>query len=178
MNASKKRKRFDSTLSTGKGSKASVLSDGSRGNRHQKVSQTRAGSGVSSNSRRWRSFDDALVFAHSLNITSQRQWESWCKGGVRPVDIPSHPEQAYADCGWGGWRHWLNTKQWRPFDDALVFAQMLTLKSRAEWLTWCESGARPVDIPFSPDRTYAGCGWAGWGHWLGTGNVVGRVKRQ
>ena len=34
------------------------------------------------------------------------------------------------------------------------------------------TGARPVNIPSTPEGVYKHDGWQGWGHWLGTGNVA------
>jgi hypothetical protein len=36
---------------------------------------------------------------------------------------------------------------------------------------YCQSGAKPHDIPANPYLVYAQRGWAGWGDWLGTGNI-------
>ena len=36
--------------------------------------------------------------------------------------------------------------------------------------------ARPDDIPSAPDLAYRGQGWAGWGDFLGTGNLRGRDR--
>ena len=69
-------------------------------------------------------------------------------------------------------------QQWRPFRAAAVFAQSLKLTSQPGWKQWCKSGARPADIPATPHKVYAGSGWQGYGHWLGTGNESGGVKQQ
>ena len=33
--------------------------------------------------------------------------------------------------------------------------------------------ARPANVPSNPNQTYKHDGWQGYGHWLGTGNLVG-----
>lgn len=58
-----------------------------------------------------------------------------------------------------------------PFSSlALLFTRGLRLKSKEQWQKWCKSGFRPTDIPSCPYQVYAGVGWEGYGHWLGTGN--------
>lgn len=34
------------------------------------------------------------------------------------------------------------------------------------------TGARPANIPSSPETVYKHYGWQGHGHWLGTGTVA------
>src|SRR5215210_1449342 len=60
---------------------------------------------------------------------------------------------------------------WRPLEEAREFARGLGLKSQTKWREWVKSGECPDDIPTNPDKTYGSKGWAGWGDWLGTGNV-------
>ena len=45
-------------------------------------------------------------------------------------------------------------------------------ESEKEWKAWCKSGARPANMPSTPDTTYKHDGWQGYGHWLGTGTVA------
>ena len=52
-------------------------------------------------------FHDALDFARSLNLTHQKEWETWRKSGDRPANIPSNPDRAYTQEGWQGYSHWL-----------------------------------------------------------------------
>ena len=43
---------------------------------------------------------------------------------------------------------------------------------------WCKSGVRVVNVPSNPHATYKHDGWQGYGHWLGTGNLVGGKHQQ
>ena len=126
-------------------------------------------------------FSQALAFARSLGLGSEKAWRVWRKEGKRPANVPSSPEQAYKDGGWQGWGHWLgtgNTKSHRatvhaflPFAESLAVAQSLGLANRFEWKVWCKEGMRPPKVPADPSQTYKDGGWQGWGHWLGTGNT-------
>ena len=55
----------------------------------------------------FRSFAAARAFARGLGLTSMRAWQAWCKGGARPADIPSSPNQVYKGKGWAGYGDWL-----------------------------------------------------------------------
>ena len=54
-------------------------------------------------------FTEALDFARSLNLASEKEWRVWHKEGVRPLNMPSDPPKIYKDRGWQGWGHWLGT---------------------------------------------------------------------
>lgn len=134
--------------------------------------------------RVFRPFEDAKNFVHSLGLTNCAAWETYCRSGRKPADIPSGPNQSYANKGWVGMGDWLGTGiappfcgQFRPFLEARAFAQSLGLQSSAEWLAYSRSGKKPTDIPAIPNSGYKGKGWAGWGDFLGTGNVYKKTFR-
>ena len=61
--------------------------------------------------RKFRSFEDARKFVHSLNLRTQDEWRKFCVGlmpekGTLPSDIPSSPFTIYAKSGW------VNTADW------------------------------------------------------------------
>ena len=118
-------------------------------------------------------FDQALAFARSLGLATQKEWKAWCKQGKRPATVPSEPCKAYKDAGWQGWVHWLGSSDLKPppflpFDQALALARSLNLATHKEWKVWCKEGMRPAYLPARPDQTYKGARWQGWVHWLGS----------
>jgi len=127
-------------------------------------------------------FDEALVVARSLRLANQFEWREWCKEGMRPTYLPSHPDRTYKDGGWQGWVHWLGSggikkaSKFALFGQTLAFARSLNLASNKEWQVWCKEGRRPPNVPSAPDKAYKDGGWQGWGHWLGTGNQSSRVN--
>ena len=127
-------------------------------------------------------FGEALAMARSLGLASEFEWREWCKEGMRPPNLPSHPDGTYKDSGWQGWGHWLgtgntrNTTPFLPFDEALAVASSLGLASVFEWRVWCKEGLRPPNVPAAPDSTYKDGRWQGWVHWLGSGNIVKASK--
>ncbi len=122
---------------------------------------------------RYLPFEEARAFARGLGLRSVTVWMAWSKAGNRPANIPGNPAQAYKDRGWKGWSDWLGNKQaYRSFGDARAFARRLGFRSGADWRAWVKSGEKPADIPAQPVDVYRDEGWAGWGDWLGTGNVA------
>jgi len=61
--------------------------------------------------RNWRSFEEARVFARSLNLKSSREWKELRKSGKLPENIPAKPDGVYKDKGWENWGDWLGTKK-------------------------------------------------------------------
>ena len=96
-----------------------------------------------------------------------------------PKDIPTKPNQTYKNKGWIGWGDWLGTgtvatklREYRPFEEARIFAHSLGIRSQKDWFSYCKGGfpekeTLPKDIPTYPNQTYVGDGWKSWGDWLG-----------
>ena len=69
---------------------------------------------ISNRLKKYRAFGKARTFARKLKLKSGREWRAFCRGempklGRRPVDIPTYPEDSYADKGWTSWGDWLGT---------------------------------------------------------------------
>jgi superfamily II DNA or RNA helicase len=141
----------------------------------------------------WRPFEEACAFVHCLNLKSNLEWRSFCKGqlpekGKLPADIPANPDQTYAAEEWKGFGDWLGTGAiasrdivFRPFEEARAFVHALKLKNQKAWGQFCkgqlpEKGMRPDDIPTNPNKTYAKSGWKNYGDWLGTGTIAPRFR--
>ena len=58
-------------------------------------------------------------------------------------------------------------QKYRSFAKARAFVRKLKLKNRSEWMAYCKSGKKPLDIPTNP-RVYKK-EWNDYGDWLGTG---------
>ena len=125
--------------------------------------------------RQFLPFEEARVFAQSLNLKSRKEWTDFSKSGKLPANVPFKPDRTYAEEGWSGVGDWLGTERianflrvYRPFEEARAFAQSLGLKTHAEWVGFSKSGKLPKDIPAAPQQTYREAGWSGYGDWLGT----------
>jgi hypothetical protein len=105
----------------------------------------------------WRPFEEARAFARNLRFKSIKDWQRYSGSGRRPEDIPSNPNDTYADAGWKGWGDFLGTGRrvggrngWRPFEEARAFVRKLRFAGAKEWNAYCRSGKRPDDIPGNP----------------------------
>lgn len=138
----------------------------------------------------FRPFPEARAFIRTLELQSPREWELYRQGRLKdkerkPKDIPSRPDNTY-EKEWRGWPDWLGYEkklniEWRPFTEARSFAHTLKLRGIHDWKAYCadkhpELPPRPRDIPTAPNSVYP-ADWAGWGDWLGTGNISSRSIR-
>src|SRR5262249_39233860 len=55
----------------------------------------------------WRPFEKARAFVRSLGLNSKADWETYCRSGKKPVDIPTDAYRVYSDTGWAGMGDWL-----------------------------------------------------------------------
>jgi hypothetical protein len=148
------------------------------------------GSGVvAKQSRRYRSYEAARAFVHSLKLKSGKEWGDYCAGRVRgkpplPADIPAAVYVIYKNRGWTGMGDWLGTTPggrafggFRKFSEARRFARTLGIATKSEWMKYSKGEVRgkppiPADIPKHPSSFYQGRGWTSWGDWLGSGTVA------
>ena len=62
--------------------------------------------------QKFRSFNDARKFVHSLGLKGSKEWRKYCRGqlpskGSLPRDIPSTPQKVYQESGWTSWGDWV-----------------------------------------------------------------------
>ena len=62
--------------------------------------------------KKFKNYEEAKVFVHTLGLRTTREWESYCRGqyphkGTRPPDIPANPDAYYRDKGWKDYKDWL-----------------------------------------------------------------------
>jgi hypothetical protein len=118
-------------------------------------------------------FNEAREFVKKLKIKNSGGWDSYCKSGNKPQNIPSSPSYSYKK-EYLGIKDWLGTGQrivYREYTDAKKFVKKLDLKSYKEWKEYCKSGNKPDNIPANPSTVYKK-EWTGYGDWLGTGTVA------
>lgn len=58
----------------------------------------------------WRQFDEAVLYVHTLQLKTQKDWLDFCKAHADqvPDDIPRRPDVVYDK--WTSWNHWLGNK--------------------------------------------------------------------
>lgn len=149
---------------------------------------------IATRSLKFRPFNEALSFVHTLGLKTQGEWKEYCQGklpekGFKPDDIPANPNITYKKNGWENYGHWLGTgyispryRQYKTYEEARDFARPLGLENYKDWRTYCEGKildkpSKPDDIPAKPDGTYKNEGWISWSDFLGTDNVSHGKKR-
>lgn len=119
------------------------------------------------------SFEDARTYAQTLGLKSKIEWAAYCKAGKKLIDVPSNPQRMYATSGWLGWGDFLGTgnidkrqMSFVSYDDAKEFAQSLGLETKMQWIAFCKSGDRLIDVPANPQKVYKDKGWVSWRDFL------------
>lgn len=131
-------------------------------------------------------FEEAREFSRSLGFKTTREWQRYCIGkvkklDVKPNDIPRSPDQVYRRDGWISWNNWLKSGTgFRSFEEAKQFVIALNLSHKDEWQKYCTNKIdglekKPNDIPRDPDLRYRN-DWINWNDWL-TGEK-GRVQEE
>jgi hypothetical protein len=59
--------------------------------------------------KQYRPFAEAREFVRTLNLTRQMEWYEYARSGNKPADIPTAPDQVYANEGWVNFGDWLGT---------------------------------------------------------------------
>ncbi len=64
--------------------------------------------------KEYRYTGKAKEFVRNLRLKNRAEWFKYCNGempekGIRPDDIPYHPERTYRNKGWISWPDWLGT---------------------------------------------------------------------
>lgn len=130
---------------------------------------------------RYREFESALKYAQSLNLAGKEEWFRLMSRDVLPKDIPRAPNNYYGKRGqWRGWRVWLKSGDYAPYEQARSFARNLGLKGKDEWKLYCKGQfssvpPKPKNIPTNPERVYRESSkWKGWSDWLGADAKAGK----
>ena len=135
---------------------------------------------IASYNIKFKTFDKAKKFVHSLNFQNEKQWRQYCKSGKKPDDIPASPEKPYKK-EWKGISDWLGTKrianrnrEYLAFSEAQKSTRLLGIKNVNDWRNWCKSTTRQKNIPAHPNDLYKK-EWIDWNDWLGTENISSGV---
>ena len=81
------------------------IRDGDRDRRHKDEGGAAAGGKAGGSMS--MPFAEALAYARTLRLTSQKEWRLWSGSGLRPGNLPAAPDKAYKHAGWQGFAHWL-----------------------------------------------------------------------
>ena len=138
---------------------------------------------ISDRYRKFRNFEEARALARSLNLKTWKDWQRFTKQDNFPKDLPTKPHiTPFYKNQWISKEDWLGVKlekrgiKYRSFEDASAFARKLNLKSRTEWVNFCQSGKKPDDIPTDVRVIYRNKGFVSMGDFLGSGRVADQRK--
>ena len=59
---------------------------------------------------RFVAYEDAKAYAHREKFRTERWWAAHTSADGRPANVPSRPDNVYADSGWVSWRAFLGPK--------------------------------------------------------------------
>jgi len=138
---------------------------------------------IGNQNKTFRSFTEARKFARQSKISSQTEWQKYCKSGKNPKDIPYAVRQIYKK-EWKGWGDFLGTgnvapsdRKFKDFEEAKIFVRKLKFKNRDEWKQFIKTNKFTNNIPKDPATSYKNKGWKGWGDFLGTGRVANQNRK-
>ena len=140
---------------------------------------------------KWRSFNEAKKFVHTLNISDFKEWHKYATSDKKPSDIPYSPDKVYKDKGWIGIRDWLGSGldmcKYPTYNQLVKIVRKAKIKSHKEYMEWFKKTKATSNgkwiknggIPANPDRYYGDRGqWKSWGVFLGTNRVANRLKND
>jgi hypothetical protein len=65
-----------------------------------------------------------------------------------------------------------------PYEEAMIQAKSLGIKTSIDWREWVKSGNKPDNLPSYPEDVYMGKGWVNWSVFLGVKNRRNPVYRS
>ena len=65
---------------------------------------------VANYNRKYKSFPEAKKYVQKLKIKNQSGWNTYCKSGKKPINIPATPDRKYKNKGWISWGDFLGKK--------------------------------------------------------------------
>ena len=127
---------------------------------------------------RFLSFEEAQSIVQEAGVSSEAQYQQFRKEHPE-FALPSAPTKTYGRQGkWKGWGHFLGVggKLFLSFEEAQSIVQEARVSSAAQYQQFRKEHPE-FALPSAPARTYRRQGkWKGWGHFLGTGNVLSGRK--
>jgi len=82
---------------------------------------------IATSKRKYRPFNDARKFVHSLGLKSLDEWKDYCKSNKKPADIPVYPDaiSSYKK-EWNGWKDRLGYEEapnrLRPYNISYIIS--------------------------------------------------------
>ena len=129
-------------------------------------------------------FEEARDYVRKLGLKGIKEWNEFTKSDKFPNFLPKRPEGTYKDewqgaTDWVGGTHtkYLTKENLLPFEEAREYVRKLGLKKQKNWLEYCASGKKPLNIPSAPFASYK-MEWKGYPDWLGIKRIKGGKARE
>jgi superfamily II DNA or RNA helicase len=128
----------------------------------------------------WLSYDEAKEYVRSKNVKTAQEYFKRHKNGEFDFDLPFSINTIYADEGFKSWGDFLGTgsishsirkELYWPFKKAREYIRSLNLSNQGEWVKYCSSSEKLLEIPSHPHIIYKK-EWLNTGDWLGTGTIA------
>jgi len=117
---------------------------------------------------KYRTFEEARRFVHSLGLKSTQDWRKYCNSGNKPDDIPRSPYTVWKNKGWKGMGDWVGTgrissqersRNFLSFNDARKvvhdLAKKYNIRTNKDWDSAIKEGLIPDNIPATPREVYS-----------------------
>ena len=104
----------------------------------------------------------AHAIAHELKLPGVKEWKSWCKGGTRPINVPSNPDKTYKNDGWEGWGQYPVASPWPECVTWIRVWRLYATASKSQYLLAYAGREFPLHYPM----------WQWLNSCIGTGPVT------
>jgi len=122
---------------------------------------------IASYNIKFREFEKAREFAHTLGLKTANEWRTLTKSGKFPKDIPHGPNLTYKNKGWISWGDFLGTgtlstidisQNWLPWKEAKILYQKIAkennLTTKKQWQQYIKTHKLPKGLTAYPEKTY------------------------
>ena len=118
--------------------------------------------------REFKSYNEAKAWIQEHRLVGRKAHRKFSKDGRLPLDIPSQPDEIYAE-EWEGWPTYLgyvsrrgNQTAFLKYSEAAAWAQAQKIQTSKAWLRY----PLPKNLPVAPNLYYLQ-EWEGWSAFLG-----------
>ena len=131
------------------------------------------GSGkVAYKNKTYRTYKEVELFFKQNKINSVKKLQQFIKEGKLPSDIPITIHNVYHNKGFTNYPDLFNTKYFKhikylTLKEAMELLKSKNLNSYEDWLNFCKSENRIINIPIAADQYYKNLGWKSWANFLG-----------
>lgn len=131
---------------------------------------------IANNDRIYLSIEEAKVIVKQRQLQNVKEWNLFCKSGIKPSNIPTDPYSVYRNKGWISWADWLgtnnlssNNRNYISFNDLKKHIKSLKLSSKDKYAIFVRDHKFKInekDLPSAPNVVYKS-EWKGWADFLG-----------